>query len=296
MSMYHLGSCPTSNRPPIGMALNRAARIVGRAFDEALTEAGGSLPVWLVLLNVETGQASTQRSLAAALGLREPTLSHHLAAMESDGLITRRRDDANRRVQVVALTDAGRARFRRLRTAAIAFDRSCAAASTTPTWRWSTRSSPGSPPTSADGRCARVKPVSASGGAVPNHCELLRDGRSESQWFVGSGFDSGGSGAPGRTVRAARTERARGQPRTSSRRDRGADPRAAARPSDSSARRVLGVLAGWRRATTTATAAIRHATIANRNASCRPRAERVRDQLREERVAGEDSCWPAGSR
>jgi MarR family transcriptional regulator for hemolysin len=104
------------------MTLNRTARIVGRAFDEALTEAGGSLPMWLVLLNVQTDQASTQRSLAAALGLREPTLSHHLAAMESDGLITRRRDDANRRVQVVALTDAGLVQFRRLRTAAIAFD------------------------------------------------------------------------------------------------------------------------------------------------------------------------------
>ena len=114
---------PAANRSPIGSTLNRAARIVSRAFDEALTEAGGSLPAWLVLLNVETGQASTQRSLATALGLREPTLSHHLAAMESDGLITRRRDDANRRVQVVALTDAGRAQFRRLRQAAIAFDR-----------------------------------------------------------------------------------------------------------------------------------------------------------------------------
>ena len=114
---------PAANRPPIGMALNRAARIVGRAFDEALSEAGGSLPVWLVLLSVETDQASTQRALAATLGLREPTLSHHLAAMEADGLITRRRDDANRRVQVVALTDAGRARFHTLREAAIAFDR-----------------------------------------------------------------------------------------------------------------------------------------------------------------------------
>jgi MarR family transcriptional regulator for hemolysin len=111
-----------ANRPPIGMTLNRAARVVSRAFDEALTEAGGSLPVWLVLLNLQTEPTSTQRSLAAALGLREPTLSHHLAAMESDGLITRRRDDANRRVQVVALTDAGLAQFRRLRKSAIVFD------------------------------------------------------------------------------------------------------------------------------------------------------------------------------
>lgn len=114
---------PSVNRAPIGMALNRTARIVGRAFDEALTAAGGSLSTWLVLLHVETDQAATQRSLAATLGLREPTLSHHLAAMESEGLITRHRDEANRRVQVVALTDEGRARFRTLRTAAIAFDR-----------------------------------------------------------------------------------------------------------------------------------------------------------------------------
>jgi MarR family transcriptional regulator, transcriptional regulator for hemolysin len=114
---------PPPHRTPIGLALNRTARIVSRAFDEALTVAGGSLPVWLVLLNVETGQAATQRSLAEALGLREPTLSHHLAAMESDGLITRRREDANRRVQVVTLTDEGRAQFGRLREAAIAFDR-----------------------------------------------------------------------------------------------------------------------------------------------------------------------------
>jgi MarR family transcriptional regulator for hemolysin len=113
---------PGANRPPIGMTLNRAARVVSRAFDEALTEAGGSLPVWLVLLNLQTEPTSTQRSLAAALGLREPTLSHHLAAMESDGLVTRRRDDTNRRVQVVALTDAGLAQFRRLRKTAVVFD------------------------------------------------------------------------------------------------------------------------------------------------------------------------------
>jgi MarR family transcriptional regulator for hemolysin len=109
-------------RPPIGFSLHRAARIVGRAFDEALTDAGGSLPVWLVLLNLTSDQAATQRALAEALGLREATLSHHLSAMEADGLITRRRDDGNRRVQVVELTDDGRAHFARLLEAALAFD------------------------------------------------------------------------------------------------------------------------------------------------------------------------------
>lgn len=110
-------------RTPIGLALNRTARIVARAFDEALTQAGGSLPVWLVLLHLFSGdRVATQRALAEALGLREATLSHHLSAMEGDGLVTRRREDGNRRVQVVELTDRGRAQFMRLRDAAIAFD------------------------------------------------------------------------------------------------------------------------------------------------------------------------------
>ena len=107
---------------PIGLVLHRSARVVTRAFDETLTAAGGSLPVWLVLLNLTIDRVGTQRALAEALGLREATLSHHLAAMEADGLITRRRDDLNRRVQIVELTDDGRARFAALRKAAIGFD------------------------------------------------------------------------------------------------------------------------------------------------------------------------------
>jgi len=42
--------------------------------------------------------------------------------MDARGLITRSRDAANRRVQVVTLTEAGEAAFLRLREAATAFD------------------------------------------------------------------------------------------------------------------------------------------------------------------------------
>ena len=42
--------------------------------------------------------------------------------MHAQGLVARARDDANRRVQVVTLTEAGEAAFLRLREAAIAFD------------------------------------------------------------------------------------------------------------------------------------------------------------------------------
>jgi MarR family transcriptional regulator for hemolysin len=107
---------------PIGLRLNQAARTVERAFDEALAEAGGTLPVWLILLNLKIRKPGTQRELAEAVGVREATLTHHLNAMDARGLITRTREAANRRIQVVTLTETGEAAFLRLREAAMAFD------------------------------------------------------------------------------------------------------------------------------------------------------------------------------
>jgi MarR family transcriptional regulator for hemolysin len=98
------------------------SRAVERAFDEALVAAGGTLPVWLILLNLKVRRPANQRELAEAVGIREATLTHHLAALEERGYITRTRDAANKRVQVVALTAAGEAAFLQLRDAAIAFD------------------------------------------------------------------------------------------------------------------------------------------------------------------------------
>jgi MarR family transcriptional regulator, transcriptional regulator for hemolysin len=110
-------------QPPIGLHLASAARSVRRAFDEALAEADGSLPVWLVLLNLKIRRPANQRELAEAVGVREATLTHHLNSMDAQGLITRRRDTTNRRIHVVELTNAGEEAFLRLRTAAVGFDR-----------------------------------------------------------------------------------------------------------------------------------------------------------------------------
>jgi MarR family transcriptional regulator for hemolysin len=95
---------------------------VSRAFDNALAQAGGSVPVWLVLISLKSQQVRNQRELAEAVGIREATLTHHLNSMDEQGLITRRRDPANRRVHLVELTEAGEATFQRLRGAATAFD------------------------------------------------------------------------------------------------------------------------------------------------------------------------------
>jgi len=109
-------------RTPIGLHLTHASRVISRAFDDALALAGGSLPVWLVLLNLKMRTVASQRELAEAMGITEATLTHHLNAMENAGLITRRRDPANRRIHVVELTEAGESLFAQLRQAAATFD------------------------------------------------------------------------------------------------------------------------------------------------------------------------------
>jgi MarR family transcriptional regulator, transcriptional regulator for hemolysin len=114
---------PRPVREPLGLHLTRVSRTVSRAFGSTLAEAGGSLPVWLVLISLKSRPLASQRELAEAVGIQGATLTHHLDAMESAGLVTRRRDPANRRLHLVELTPAGDALFLRLRDAAAAFDR-----------------------------------------------------------------------------------------------------------------------------------------------------------------------------
>src|SRR6202161_3605059 len=73
-----------------------------------------------ILRNLKIRKPANQRELAEAVGVREATLTHHLNAMDARGLVTRTREAANRRVQVVALTEAGEAAFVRLRDTAMA--------------------------------------------------------------------------------------------------------------------------------------------------------------------------------
>ncbi|GAA5136859.1 MarR family winged helix-turn-helix transcriptional regulator [Pseudonocardia adelaidensis] len=107
---------------PIGRQLASTAKEVSRAFGEALADAGGSEHVWLILLALKTRENANQRALAAAVGIQGATLTHHLNGMEESGLVRRRRDPRNRRIQVVELTAEGDAAFHRMRAAAVAFD------------------------------------------------------------------------------------------------------------------------------------------------------------------------------
>ena len=107
---------------PVGLLVSRTAKTLGRSFDDALAMVGGSTSTWLVLSSLQNSPYRTQGELAEAVGVRQPTLSHHLDGLERAGLVTRERQPGNRRVQRAALTEAGEQLFLRMRRAAAAFD------------------------------------------------------------------------------------------------------------------------------------------------------------------------------
>src|SRR5947199_4689556 len=108
---------------PVGLELTRTAKVLSRAFDDALGEADGSLPTWLVLVSLMGRTHGSQRAIADAVGIEGATLTHHLNRMEAAGLVTRRRDPDNRRVHQVELTRTGEEAFQAMRRRVAAFDK-----------------------------------------------------------------------------------------------------------------------------------------------------------------------------
>jgi MarR family transcriptional regulator for hemolysin len=107
---------------PIGLRLTRTARTVATEFERAMAQAGGSAATWQVLLLVRTQQWGTQSAMAKSMGITAATLTHHLNALERQGLVRRWREPGDRRSQRVELTDRGSELFERLRGVALAHD------------------------------------------------------------------------------------------------------------------------------------------------------------------------------
>ncbi len=108
---------------PIGLQLARTSKNVGRAFGDALAQAGGSLPVWLILTTLRGEAHASQHELARAIGIEGPTLTRHLDQLEAAGLVRRVPQPDDRRAVRVEPTDAGLALHARLLEVVIAFNR-----------------------------------------------------------------------------------------------------------------------------------------------------------------------------
>lgn len=107
----------------LGMTLWETTQTVNKAFERRLDTAGGNRAVWFIFLALSDGGHATQRDLARTVGITDATLTHHLTSLEQRGLVTRTRDDHDRRVQRIAFTAEGRASFERMREAALDYDR-----------------------------------------------------------------------------------------------------------------------------------------------------------------------------
>ena len=110
------------NGPPLGLLLATTSKAVGRAFNNALAENGGSIPIWLILNALKTEPRRSQLDLARAVGIEGPTLTRHLDGMEQAGLVRRQRGAPDRRAVQVELTRAGHALHARLLKAVITFN------------------------------------------------------------------------------------------------------------------------------------------------------------------------------
>ena len=108
---------------PIGLQLAHSAKHVGRAFNDALAEVGGSMATWFILTHLKGDAWRTQHELARALRIEGPTLTRHLDGLEEEGLVVRRRDTNDRRAVSVELTEAGKAKHSELLRAVQTFNR-----------------------------------------------------------------------------------------------------------------------------------------------------------------------------
>lgn len=102
-----------------GYMTNRAARLFARAIDERLGALGLSSGHMPVLLTLADGSERSQKDLAAAAAVEQPTMAATLARMQRDGLVTRRRDPDDGRASLFALTAQIRARVGQVIAAAI---------------------------------------------------------------------------------------------------------------------------------------------------------------------------------
>jgi MarR family transcriptional regulator for hemolysin len=108
--------------PPLGLLLATTSKAVGRSFNNALAESGGSIPIWLILNALKTEPRRTQLDLARAVGIEGPTLTRHLDGIEQAGLVERQRGTPDRRTIQVELTRAGQDLHARLLEAVITFN------------------------------------------------------------------------------------------------------------------------------------------------------------------------------
>jgi MarR family transcriptional regulator for hemolysin len=99
-------------------SLHLAAHAWRIALDRRLRPLGYSRSRWMVLLHISRNDAISLGELAERLGIEAPTLVRLVDRMETDGLISRRASETDRRVKHLHLSPAGRKEVERIKACA----------------------------------------------------------------------------------------------------------------------------------------------------------------------------------
>lgn len=104
------------HRARFGIRFSLLARRWRRALDARLAEAGLTATSWVPLVHLEeTGGGITQKELAWLVGVDGSSLVRVLDMLAREGLIERRRDEADGRARLIHLTARGQRRVAEIR-------------------------------------------------------------------------------------------------------------------------------------------------------------------------------------
>lgn len=104
--------------------LNQAAEATSQAFHATYKSSYGlTRTQWRVLANIGKFGAMTARDICAISHIEKTKVSRSVAALESDGLVSRQNSPSDRRTEILSLTPKGRQIFDELGQRAIAYDK-----------------------------------------------------------------------------------------------------------------------------------------------------------------------------
>ncbi len=128
-----MAKSPPTPSDLLGRSIGRTHKFVRAWGDRELAPMGASVTDFILLFHVGAAPAPgmSQTEVARFADMGGPALVRHLDRMEGDGLLRRTRDESDRRVLRVTLTDAGRARLAELQAVMARCDREMRALLTT---------------------------------------------------------------------------------------------------------------------------------------------------------------------
>jgi DNA-binding MarR family transcriptional regulator len=94
--------------------LNRAGARIAASFGEEVRPLGASLQTWRVLAALRERDGRRMSDLAGTTSIEVSTLTRLVDGMETQGLVSRRRDGSDARVVTLHVTPAGRRMTRKI--------------------------------------------------------------------------------------------------------------------------------------------------------------------------------------